>query len=177
MTPVRPKPLFFWALALVAANVACDSKPKATADSSVASAAPIVSGTPTNEGPRMMPAPPGTDAVGPIVQRIRADEAKRGREVLVYVGATWCEPCQRFHHAVAEGKLTADFPNVTFLEFDADRDGLRLKDSGYTSKYIPLFVRPADDGLASDAKMEGSIKGDGAVAEITPRLRALLAAR
>jgi thiol-disulfide isomerase/thioredoxin len=112
------------------------------------------------------------------VAKIVRDELGRakteGRQLLVYVGATWCEPCQRFHHAANRGDLDRDFSTLTLLEFDLDRDGERLTASGYRSQYIPLFVLPKNDGTASEHRMEGSVKGDGAVAEITPRLRALL---
>jgi hypothetical protein len=92
----------------------------------------------------------------------------------VYVGAGWCEPCRRFHAAAAEHKLDADFPTLRLLEFDADRDGGRLQAAGYVSRLIPLFVRPAADGRSSGRQIEGSVKGDRAVGEIVPRLRALL---
>jgi thiol-disulfide isomerase/thioredoxin len=102
-------------------------------------------------------------------------KAKReGRQLLVYVGATWCEPCRRFHQAAAEHKLDADFPTLRLLEFDSDRDGERLAVAGYVSQLIPLFARPRDDGRASGRQIEGSVKGDGAVVEIVPRLRSLL---
>ena len=107
-----------------------------------------------------------------MVERLAA---ARGRDVVVYVGATWCEPCGYFHRAVVDGQLDAGFPRLTLLEFDADVDEARLRAAGYTSQMIPLFVRPGADGRATDRTMEGSIKGDGAVAELTPRLRALLA--
>jgi thiol-disulfide isomerase/thioredoxin len=102
-------------------------------------------------------------------------KAKReGRQLLVYVGATWCEPCRRFHQAAAEHKLDAAFPTLRLLEFDSDRDGERLAAAGYVSQLIPLFARPRDDGRASGRQIEGSVKGDGAVGAIVPRLRSLL---
>jgi thiol-disulfide isomerase/thioredoxin len=118
-------------------------------------------------------APPDGDV--PTVVRDELRRARgQGRELLVYVGAVWCEPCQRFHRAAAAGALDREFPRLRLLEFDADRDGARLVQAGYTSKLIPLFALPSDDGRASGRQIEGSIKGEGAVAEITPRLRALL---
>lgn len=116
-------------------------------------------------------APPADDPVPWIRAQLAA---ARGRQVVVYVGASWCEPCKHFHDAVAAGHLDAAFPRLTLLEFDQDRDGDGLLRAGYTSRLIPLFVRPAADGTASAMHIEGSIKGDGAVAEITPRLQALL---
>jgi hypothetical protein len=61
------------------------------------------------------------------------------------------------------------------LVFDLDRDGERLASAGYVSKYIPLFALPKTDGTSSGKQIEGGIKGEGAVAYITPKLQALLA--
>jgi thiol-disulfide isomerase/thioredoxin len=93
----------------------------------------------------------------------------------VYVGAGWCEPCQRFHRAAESGELDALFPSLTMLEFDLDRDAQRLAAAGYSSKYIPLFALPTPDGKASGKQIAGAIKGENAVAYIAPRLKELLA--
>ena len=98
-----------------------------------------------------------------------------GRQVVVYVGAPWCEPCTYFHAAVARGDLDARFPRLTVLEFDADRDNDRLEAAGYGAPMIPLFARPGADGRAAGPRMQGSIKGPGAVDQIAPRLARLLA--
>jgi hypothetical protein len=133
------------------------------------------------------PAAP-TSAAGPLIEWVaapdgdvadlvmhEAERSKRdGRALLVYVGATWCEPCQRFHKAADNGEITATLPRLRMLEFDLDRDAARLEAAGYGSKMIPLFAVPGADGRATSARMEGSIKGEGAVANIVPRLRALL---
>jgi hypothetical protein len=97
------------------------------------------------------------------------------RRLVVYVGATWCEPCQRFHHAAERGELDATFPDVDLLTFDLDRDGERLVSAGYVSKLIPLFALPGPDGHASGKQVEGGIKGEGAVAFMAPRLQKMLA--
>lgn len=109
-----------------------------------------------------------------LVQRERGEAQASGQRLLVYVGATWCEPCQRFHQAVEEGRLDGQLPPVRFLEFDLDEDGDRLKAAGYRSRMIPLFAVPGPDGRGSGRQIEGSIKGEGAVAEISPRLRRLM---
>lgn len=141
-----------------------EKKSPATAPSSLASTA--------KAGPRFVKG--GSEEVSVAVRRELASAKSEGREVLVYVGATWCEPCQRFHEAAARGELDAAFPRLTLVEFDLDRDGDRLRTSGYASQYIPLFALPGADGRGTGKQIEGSIKGNGAVAEITPRLRALL---
>ena len=124
---------------------------------------------------------PASGPVAPIVRDAMTEQvALQGAvatpkgALLVYVGATWCEPCQRFHQAAERGELDATFPGVTLLEFDLDRDRERLLAAGYTSKLIPLFALPAGDGTASGKQVEGGIKGEGAVGFIAPRLKALL---
>jgi thiol-disulfide isomerase/thioredoxin len=97
--------------------------------------------------------------------------------LVVYVGAPWCEPCRRFHRALAAGELDATFPDVRFLEFDYDKSHDALTKAGYVSTLIPLFAIPKRDGTASERRIEGSIKGPSAVAEnLVPRLKVLLAA-
>jgi hypothetical protein len=59
--------------------------------------------------------------------------------------------------------------------YDLDKDRARLEAAGYKSEMIPLFAVPKKDGTASGLQMEGSIKGEGAVDEIRPRLDAMLA--
>jgi thiol-disulfide isomerase/thioredoxin len=102
-------------------------------------------------------------------------EKNPDRTVLLYVGAPWCEPCQRFHKAAASGALDAMFPKLTLVEYNVDEDRDRLTAAGYTSTLIPLFVVPNKDGTPSSARIEGGIKGEGAVAFLSDRLKNLLA--
>lgn len=109
-----------------------------------------------------------------VQQHVEEADAS-GMRVLVYVGATWCEPCQRFHKALESGELDEALAGTKFIEFDADRDRAELRAAGYASKYIPLFSVPDQSGHASGHAIEGSIKGDGAVRQnLVPRLLALL---
>jgi thiol-disulfide isomerase/thioredoxin len=158
------------------------SAPPSPSPSVTASATPSATSTATPgplvlaRGVRITHAP----AVGPvadIVKKAREREKADGRDLVVYVGAKWCEPCQRFHKAAAAGELDTDFPQLTLLEFDLDEDRDRLESAGYKSQLIPLFVMPSADGRASENRFEGSVKGNAAVSNIAPRLRSLLAAR
>jgi thiol-disulfide isomerase/thioredoxin len=124
-------------------------------------------------GLRVVRAPAGSDAAR-VVREARDRSKSDGRELVVYVGAKWCEPCQYFHKAAESGALDGEFPDLTILEFDLDEDRERLAAAGYVSELIPLFAVPGEDGRASDRKLAGSVKGAGAVANISPRLRALL---
>ena len=159
-------------LALVLSFAACNQNhdeptPSAAATPSAASAG--------RDGIHWMQAPAGTADAASAIRDALAKEHAGGRTLLVYVGATWCEPCQRFHHAAERGELDATFPDVDLLGFDADHDAERLASAGYVSKLIPLFALPGPDGRASGKQVEGGIKGDGAVGFIAPRLEKMLA--
>ena len=110
-----------------------------------------------------------------VVQTAVTHAQEQGRRIVVYEGASWCEPCQNFHAAVARGELDAQFPNLTLLEFDADHDRDRLVAAGYGSQYIPLFALPGKDGRAAGPKAQGGIKGDTVVPYLTKKLHDLLA--
>ena len=136
---------------------------------------PPLSATPQPMGHVQIAEAPAAGDVEPLVRDALSKASAMHRRLIVYVGATWCEPCQRFHRAAAQGELDASFPDLDVLAFDLDRDGERLASAGYVSKYIPLFALPSADGSASGKQVEGGVKGDGAVAYITPRLKGLLA--
>ncbi len=128
-----------------------------------------------SNAPEFVLAPDSGDVVDLVLSeldRARADE----RLLLVYVGASWCEPCQYFHHAVEDGTLDDSLAGVRLLEFDLDRDRDRLTAAGYSSQMIPLFVVPAPDGLAGPRRTEGGVKGPAAVDHLRERLVPLLRA-
>ena len=131
--------------------------------------------TETSTGPHFVLAPEGGDVATLVVDERRRAQAA-GRDLLVYVGASWCEPCTYFHAAAEDGSLDEVFPTLRLLEFDLDRDRDRLAAAGYESKLIPLFVVPDADGRAGPRRTEGGIKGPNAVQNLTPRLQALLQA-
>ena len=142
-------------LALVACNEQAPVTPPATGGRVVLVAAP---------------------AAGELTEYVAQEIARGSREqvpIVVYVGATWCEPCRDFHAAVERGALDAALGPMRFLEFDLDRDGARLKAAGYTSDLVPLFARPLADGRASGTQTDGVRAGGRYVDQLTPRIKAL----
>ena len=80
-------------------------------------------------GVRIVHAGAGDDAAK-VVRDERERARSDGRDLVVYVGAKWCEPCQYFHKAAAKGELDAEFPDLTLLEFDLDDNRVRLLADG-----------------------------------------------
>jgi len=169
-SPPLSTALHLFALALLTASAGCNkdepppTPPAATAPPRAAAKIEII------------PAP-AEGEVAPIVHGELGRAKAASRPLLVYVGASWCEPCKHFHDAAQAGELDAVFPGLRLIEFDLDRDRDRLDRAGYGSKMIPLFALPREDGTGSGEQIEGSIKGPGAVGQIAPRLRRLLEER
>ncbi|WP_438033523.1 protein kinase domain-containing protein [Sorangium sp. So ce204] len=150
------------------------STPDAVQAAPMPVAAPaVVTTRPAALRAELEPAPEGGELAA-LVQQARERARREGRELVVYVGAPWCEPCTRFHDAVKAGQLDAVLPALRLLEFDVDRDRERLAEAGYASEMIPLFVVPGEDGRGTPLRVEGSVKGERAVDEIVPRLAVIL---
>lgn len=116
-------------------------------------------------------------ATGDVASIVR-EELLRGRAhqrgVLVYVGAKWCEPCEVFHKAAADGLLDAELGKLRVVAFDLDRDRDRLAAAGYKSDMIPLFAMARPDGTASGRQFAGSVKGPEAIDDLKPKVGRLL---
>jgi thiol-disulfide isomerase/thioredoxin len=145
-------------------------------ESSTVTAAPTTSAAPaTREGIRVVPAPAESDALSLVrTERLRAKA--EGRVLVVYAGATWCEPCKRFKEEIHTGRLDGQLPKVTLLAFDADRDTERLASAGYRFEYIPYVALPGADGHPTDTQ-EARGKGSGAWRELIAKLEAWQAKR
>lgn len=135
-----------------------------TAAASVAPPTPDVSPLQTGaahtavpSGARIIVAPADADIATTVrAQRVKALEEKR--TLVVYVGADWCPPCKRFKTAIENHEFDAKFADYTFLEFNLDRDGERLLDAGYGSKFIPLFILPGPDAKRKESFQVSEVK-------------------
>jgi thiol-disulfide isomerase/thioredoxin len=105
----------------------------------------------------LVEAPPGIDDVAAYVRDTAARVTAANRRLVVYVGAAWCEPCQQIHAAALAHQLDAEFPDLTLLAFDLDRDGAALHRAGYESPLIPLFAVPLADGRAGERRAYGGV--------------------
>jgi thiol-disulfide isomerase/thioredoxin len=153
-----------------AAKATPDAKADATPNAKVDAKA-----TPVASAPEFVRVPESVGEVDALVREAKVRAEAESRRLVVYVGASWCEPCQRFHEAVERGELDGALANVRFLEFDADRHTPGLDAAGYGGRLIPRFAMPGGDGRGTEAKIEGGPKGDAAVPQILKRLEQLLA--
>jgi thiol-disulfide isomerase/thioredoxin len=121
-------------------------------------------------GVRVVVASADSDGVS-LVRTERLKAKAEGRVLVVYAGATWCEPCKRFKEEVHSGRLDGKLPHITLLTFDADRDVDRLSAAGYRFSFIPFVALPGPDGHPSDVQ-EARGKGGNAWHELVAKLEA-----
>ncbi len=167
---MSPRQHLLLAVALGWAACGCEERPRSKSSAAKASASAARKAT----TPPVFVKAAASGDVAATVRSASTAAHRDGGVLIVYVGATWCEPCERFKVAVKRGELDQQLPGVTFLEFDLDRDKVRLEAAGYSSRMIPLFCRPDAQGRGTSRRIFGSIKGPGAVANILPRLKRLL---
>lgn len=166
------------ALAALTALAACHGTEAAKQKASATSQASAQPTPPNSAPPSFVRYPRQGGAIEPWVQeQVELADAAHER-VLVYVGATWCEPCRRFHEAVQRGELNGTLNGLRFLEFDQDHDSAALKTAGYSYQFIPVLALPDPDGRNHGRMITGSINGPNAVKEnLVPRLQALLSGK
>jgi thiol-disulfide isomerase/thioredoxin len=150
-----------------ASTVGSAASTASTSTSSSTSASTSVSAiTGTGTGTKVIEADGETDALS-LIRTTRLQT--KGRTLVVYVGATWCEPCKRFKAEIASGRLDARLGKVTFLAFDADRDVDRLAAAGYTFRFVPFVALPGADGHPTDSQ-QATGKGSAAWQELLGKL-------
>lgn len=163
-----------WSLLCLACLLACESAPAGKADRARAEPAP----SPKKQAPKadfkptFVRGPEGSAGIARWIKTQRQEVVAQNGQVLVYVGAAWCEPCQVFKNSVKKGELDDELAGVRFLEFDLDTDKPALQAAGYGTRMIPLLALPDEEGRGTDQRIIGSIKGPGATKNIMGRLRA-----
>lgn len=119
---------------------------------------------------RSVSATQDSDALSLIrAERLRAKA--EGRVLVVYVSATWCEPCKKLKEEIDAGRLDERYGRTTLLAFDADNDIDRLGSAGYSFKFVPYVALPGADGRPADAQ-EATSKGANAWRELLGKLDA-----
>lgn len=116
------------------------------------------------EGIKVVTAAADGDTLSTI-RTARLQAKADGRVLVVYVSATWCEPCRRMKEEIHAGRLDDALGKTTLLAFDADRDADRLASAGYTFSFIPFVALPGADGHPADS-LEAKGKGSNAWREL-----------
>lgn len=155
---------------------ACNPTPKEVAkvepSASIVTAQATGSGTPAKSGGKikLVPAEQDSDALS-LIRTERLKAKADGRVLVVYVSATWCEPCKKMKEEIDAGRLDDRLGKTTLLAFDADKDIDRLGAAGYTFKFVPYVALPGADGRPAETQ-EATGKGSSAWKELLGKLDA-----
>jgi thiol-disulfide isomerase/thioredoxin len=142
--------------------------PSAGARPDAATTVSLATSARAGERVRIIPAALDTDALS-LVRTKRLEAKAEARLLVVYVGATWCEPCKKFKAELESGRLDDRLGRVTLLAFDADKDVDRLGSAGYTFNFVPFVALPGADGHPSDSQ-QATGKGAQAWRELLGKL-------
>ena len=108
---------------LALALAACNPTPKEAAKVDPSpSPSPSTSTSTTKTGGKIvvLPAAQDSDALSAIrTERLKAKA--EGRVLVVYVSATWCDPCKKLKEEIEAGRLDDRYGKTTLLAFDADK--------------------------------------------------------
>lgn len=165
-------------LALAISLLACNPAPKEVAKAEPGASTAPATGALTPSGSvaktggkvRVIAAAQDSDALSLIrTERLRAKAD--GRVLVVYVSATWCEPCKKLKEEIEAGRLDERLGKTNLLAFDADKDLDRLGSAGYTFKFVPYVALPGPDGRPAEAQ-EATGKGASAWKELLGKLDA-----
>jgi len=156
-------------------SIASDPAPAVAptpAGSPTLAAVPVPAEADAGRGPHVNVVAASSDADTLSLIRTERLRAKaEGRVLVVYVGATWCEPCKRFKEELRQHRLDERLGRVTLLAFDADADQDRLASAGYKFRFIPYVALPGADGHPAEST-EAKGKGSGAWRELLDELDA-----
>lgn len=148
---------------LLLALVACTPKSAATDEIKSDVSQPVVTApaaAPTPGGKLVVtPADADTDAISTI-RTARLQAKAQGRVLVVYVSATWCDPCKKLKSEIEAGHLDSRLGKTTLLAFDADRDAERLLGAGYSFKFVPFVALAGTDGHPADSQQATGHGGD-----------------
>lgn len=120
--------------------------------------------------PKVVEASADADTLS-LIRTQRLQARADSRVLVVYVSATWCDPCKKFKMELDSGRLDDRLAKITFLAFDADKDMDRLGSAGYKFKFVPFVALPSADGSPSDSQ-QATGKGGDAWKELLGKLDA-----
>ncbi len=177
MTSLGRSSVFQVALLALACNPSSSSRTVDGAGSAPAVVSPTPSAAnvaptsaPSSGRPKIVVASEDSDALT-LIRTKRLEAKAEGRVLVVYVSATWCEPCRRMKRELDSGRLDDRLAKITFLAFDADKDMDRLVAAGYSFKFVPFVALPAVAGEPAESQ-QATGKGGEAWRELLAKLDA-----
>ena len=145
----------------------CKDKPSSSTSTTMGAAAPASSKS----------AAEGWSSIekgGSLAASVKGEVAKAlaaGKKPVVYIGATWCPPCQAIKRYKSDPQMAAAFAGTHIIELDVDDwTAPDLAALGYKAASVPVFIAVDKDGKAKGPTIDGGAWGDNIPANMAPPL-------
>ena len=113
----------------------------------------------------------GASLAGKIKARV-ADAEKAKLKPVVYVGATWCEPCLAIKKHRDDPRMKEAFTGVAIIEVDMDQwKSEQFAELNMKPSAIPVFYAVGSDGKATGKEIDGGAWGDNIPENMAPPLK------
>lgn len=110
-----------------------------------------------------------------LQSRLKAEvgkAAERRQKPILYIGATWCEPCAALKKYKSDPRMAEAFEGTYVIELDLDDWKLdELKALGLRAGVVPVFHALGADGRASGKTIDGGAWGDNIPENMAPPLK------
>lgn len=114
--------------------------------------------------------PDGSDVSAGL--RGAVGEAERaGLKPVLYLGATWCQPCVAYERALFHPEMVAAHANVLLVKADFDRHGSALEAAGFVASGVPFWCHLDREGGNSGRCITGAAWGEDTPENMAPVLR------
>lgn len=114
------------------------------------------------------------DKGGSLATLVEAEVAKAeatGKKHVVYIGATWCPPCQAIKKYKSDPQMVTAFAGTHVIELDVDDwTAPDLTALGYKASSVPVFIAVDKDGKAKGPTIDGGAWGDNIPTNMAPPL-------
>ncbi len=105
-----------------------------------------------------------------VAARFAAEAVAAGETPVIYVGATWCQPCLLYKKSLDDPRMKAAHEGVRVLEADADLHDLSAL--GISPNGIPHWATVDASGVSDGRAIDGGAWGDNTPENMAPALSA-----
>jgi thiol-disulfide isomerase/thioredoxin len=115
---------------------------------------------------------PGTGPLAALVAAEIATHPTGNLKPIVYLGASWCGPCQEIKRSKDDPRMLDAFDGAMVIEVDIDEwNKEQLTALGYKTGVIPVFIAVDRDARALGPMIDGGAWGDNVPEIMAPPLK------
>jgi hypothetical protein len=95
----------------------------------------------------------------------------KGLRPFLYIGATWCQPCQKLHRSLDDERMVDAFRGTYVIHLDLDAWERELPSVGLRVAQVPVFFQLDAQGKPTGKSLDGGAWNEDVPAEMAPPLK------